>query len=101
MPIKITVWDEAQTKREVMKRFQNAQTQRSPIEQRWQSNEQSVYSTGTITGANYMSGSLNSLLTNPFPGVDQSGADTDNVYIFKNPLAISIVGCTKSAGPGA
>lgn len=84
MPIKITVWDEAQTKREIMKRYQNAQTQRSPIEQRWLSNEQSVYSTGTITGANYMSGSLSSLLTNPFPGVDQSGADTNNVYIFKN-----------------
>lgn len=84
MPIKLAVWDEGQTKREVMKRFQNAQTQRSPIEQRWLSNEQSVYSTGTITGVNYMSGSLTSLLTNPFPGVDQSGADTNNVYIFKN-----------------
>ena len=84
MPIKVTAWDDGQTKREIVKRFQNAQTQRSPIEQRWLANEQAVYSTGTVTGVNFMSGSLSSLLTNPFPGVDQSGADTNNVYVFKN-----------------
>lgn len=84
MPIKITTWDEGQTKREVMKRFQNATEQRSAIEQRWLANEQSVYSTGTLSSLNYGLGNLTNMLTNPMPGVDQSAADTNNVYIFKN-----------------
>ena len=83
MALKVTTWDDGTTRREVMKRFSNAQTQRSPIEQRWLLNENSVYSTGTMAGTNY-AGGLTNMLTNPVPGVDQSGADTNNVYVFKN-----------------
>lgn len=83
MTLKITTWDDGMTKREVMKRYQNAQTQRTNIEQRWLLNEYSVYSTNNSSVANYAAG-LTGLFTNGTPGIDQSDADTNNVYVFKN-----------------
>lgn len=80
MPLKITTWNEATAKKEILKKWADAQTQRSPIEQRWLSNEYAVYSNAAMPGAN----NLTNLFTNPTPGIDQSDVSTNNVYIFKN-----------------
>lgn len=80
MPLKITTWNEATAKKEILKKWSDAQTQRSPIEQRWLTNEYSVYSNMTMPGVN----NLSNLFTNPMPGVDQSDVATNNVYVFKN-----------------
>lgn len=83
MALKVTTWDDGTAKREILKRLNNAQTQRAPVEQRWLANETSVYSTNSFSGMNYAAG-LTNLFNSTLPAADQSDADTSNVYVFKN-----------------
>lgn len=76
MAIKINTWDDALASKNILKRFKDAAEQRKDFEPRWLSNERAVYRTG-----NY---SFNDLASLAVPGVDQSAADSNNVYIFKN-----------------
>lgn len=84
MGIKVTTWDDATASRNILKKYSNAQTQRAGLEQRWLYNEQAVYSSGHIAGLNFGSALFSSPNVNTLPGVDQSGADSNNVYVFKN-----------------
>lgn len=76
MAIKITAWDDALASKNILKRFEDASGHRKSIEDRWLANEQSVYKTSNFdynnVGAAYIE------------GVDQSQADSNSVYVFKN-----------------
>lgn len=76
MAIKITAWDDALASKNILKRFEDASTHRKSVEDRWLANEISVYKT-----SNY---SYNNLGTAYIEGVDQSTADSNSVYVFKN-----------------
>lgn len=76
MAIKITAWDDALATKNIMKRYRDASDHRRDFETRWAANEQAVYRTG-----NY---DFNNLGAVALEGVDQSPADSNNVYIFKN-----------------
>lgn len=76
MAIKITAWDDALASKNIMKRFEDASQHRKDMEIRWSSNERSVYRTSNFDFNNYASAMVE--------GVDQSPADSNNVYIFKN-----------------
>jgi len=82
--IKVSAWDDSTASRNIMKRYADAGQQRRPFEQRWLMNEHSIYSTGNTSGLNFGDTSLMQAYSSMAPGVDQSGADSNNVYVFKN-----------------
>ncbi len=84
MSIKVSAWDDSTASRNIMKRYADAGQQRRPFEQRWLMNEHSIYSTGNTSGLNFGDTSLMQAYSSLTPGVDQSGADSNNVYVFKN-----------------
>ena len=84
MSIKVTAWNDELASRNIMRRYQDAQAQRQPFEQRWLKNEQAVYSTSTLASMNFMTTSLEASYNSAMPGIDQSGADLNAAYTFKN-----------------
>ena len=84
MSIKVTAWNNETASRTIMRRYQDASAQRQPFEQRWLKNEQAVYSTSTLASMNFMTTSLEASYNTAMPGVDQSGADMNAAYTFKN-----------------
>lgn len=76
MAIKITAWDDALAAKNILKRYRDAVEHRGDFETRWLSNERAVYRTSNTDFNNYNSFAVE--------GVDQSPADSNSVYIFKN-----------------
>lgn len=84
MGIKVTSWNDELASVNIMKRFRDAQAQRQPFEQRWLKNEQAIYATSTLASMNFMTTSLEASYNTAMPGIDQSGADVNVAYTFKN-----------------
>jgi hypothetical protein len=84
MSIKVTAWDDGLASKNIMKRFDDSSQQRRPFEQRWLRNEAAIYSTGNFIGLNYSDAAAYAGFPVLADGVDQSGADSNNVYVFKN-----------------
>lgn len=84
MSIKVTAWNNELASLNIMRRYRDAQAQRQPFEQRWLKNEQAVYSTSTLASMNFMTTSLEASYNSAMPGIDQSGADLNAAYTFKN-----------------
>lgn len=84
MSIKVTAWNDELASSNIMKRYRDAQAQRQPFEQRWLKNEQAVYATSTLASMNFMTTSLEASYNSAMPGIDQSGADLNAAYTFKN-----------------
>lgn len=84
MTIKVSAWDDALASKNILKRYTDAAQQRKPFEQRWLRNEAAIYSTGNSGGLNLNDAAFYEAYAAGQPGVDQSGADSNNVYVFKN-----------------
>lgn len=82
MATKLITWDKDKTTKEVQKRYRNATEARKPLENRWLTNESTLYAIrGSIGPA--MS-SLENVFQYGMPGVDGSSADVNVAYTFKN-----------------
>lgn len=81
---KLTTWDEGRTKAEIKKRYKNATDFRSMLEDRWNRNERSVYSTGVSASINQLQGSLETSFYTGLAAIDQSDAEMAVSYVFKN-----------------
>lgn len=84
MGIVVSAWDADKTKQEVLKRFKNAASARSSLEDRWIRNERTIYNTSNGLQAGNMQGSLDSTFLTGMPGIDGSDADMAVAYVFKN-----------------
>lgn len=84
MSIKVTAWNDELASSNIMKRYRDSQAQRQPFEQRWLKNEQAVFATSTLASMNFMTTSLEASYNSAMPGIDQSGADLNAAYTFKN-----------------
>ena len=84
MSIKVSAWNDELASSNIMKRYRDSQAQRQPFEQRWLKNEQAVYATSTLASMNFMTTSLEASYNSAMPGIDQSGADLNAAYTFKN-----------------
>src|SRR5574343_676017 len=81
---KITVWSPEQAKREISKRYQNAVESRRYWEDRWQRNEQGVFSTTASMNLTSVDTSLEANYQIGVPGIDASTSDINVSYAFKN-----------------
>lgn len=96
MAMKLIVWSPEQAKREVSKRYQNAVESRRYWEDRWQRNEQGVYSTTASMNLTSVDTSLEANYQIGVPGIDASTADMNVSYAFKN---LRFVHAQMSANP--
>lgn len=86
MAVQVSIWNQDKTKQEVSKRYRNACKDRVGRESNWKRNERTIYSSSTLTSNiagtnNSLDYSLSEALST---GVDQSNADVNVAYAFKN-----------------
>lgn len=81
MSVKYSIWDEEKAKKEISKRFKNAAKSRSQLEDRWTRNERTIYSINSQNNYNSLDYSITDALG---VGPDQSDADVNIAYTFKN-----------------
>lgn len=86
MSVTVSVWNEDKTKQEVSKRYRNACKERVGRESNWKRNERTIYSSSNLTSNiagtnNHLDYSLSEALST---GIDQSNADVNVAYAFKN-----------------
>lgn len=82
--LKVSVWTDQQAKKEIKERFQYAVTSRKYMEDRWQRNEVAIFS-HTGTGAlPHLGSSIETFYQIGLPGIDNSDADINVSYAFKN-----------------
>lgn len=85
MSMKISIWNEDKTRTEVQKRFKNAARDRANMESRWKRNERTIYATSSVQNSLYSERALDYSITEALTeGVDQSNADVNVAYAFKN-----------------
>lgn len=85
MSIKYSIWDAGKAKVEIQKRYKNAARAREKFENRWVQNERSIYSTSSINNFNNFKYSMDFSITEALgSAVDQSNADVNVAYTFKN-----------------
>lgn len=85
--MKITPWNDEQTKREVMKRFRQAQQARRRLEDQWDRNEASAFGFDSVTGNSLIVDSMGNPLSTMSDGDDAAYGATDRTnvsYTFKN-----------------
>lgn len=84
MALKIAIWNEDKASKEILKRWQNAQRDRSYQETMWRMNERAIWSSlgnkNNLSNNRSMDFPLNEVLAN----VDQSNANVNTAYIMKN-----------------
>ena len=84
MKLRPQIWDKSKTKVEISKRFKNARDFRIFLEDQWIVNERTAYSTTSNMGTAGLSSALESSFRTGMAGVDNSDADVNVNYTFKN-----------------
>lgn len=82
--IKLITWDDGKTRKEIMRRIRNAQDARMIHETRWIRNENSVYNTYSGMNSTGLQGSMELGYTTGIPGINNSDAEANVSYTFKN-----------------
>lgn len=86
MSVSLSIWNRAKAKEKISRKYTDATRDRSGKEASWRRNERTIYSTSNQV--NNLAGSANTLdysLTDSLSvGVDQSNADVNVAYTFKN-----------------
>lgn len=80
---RVHIWSEADTQREVSKRYRNAGIARARYETGWRYNERLVYSSSLVGGTGEVSAQP-SIFSNLAADADYSGADMNVAYLMRN-----------------
>lgn len=83
--VKLTVWNESKTTEEITKRYRNAVRDRTNYESSWKRNERIIFSVSALQNSVALGKSLDFSITEAMStGIDQSSADVNAAYTFKN-----------------
>jgi hypothetical protein len=82
--MKLITWDKNKTKEEVKKRWTNAIQSRGKLEDRWMRNESTLYNLSTFNPLGTLTSSLETMFQTGISAIDQSAADVNTAYTFKN-----------------
>lgn len=83
--MKLSIWDDTKAREEIKKRFKNSSRDRANLESRWKRSERTIYATSSVQNSLYSERSLDYSITEALTeGIDQSNADVNVAYTFKN-----------------